>query len=160
MKTIIIGLILTIFLISCEIHHDIYRDFHYTQGMTNHKLLIMDYGTFNRINDISKRIKLIPYKAVDSIYLPEMTDILIADTIDCKGRAMMAITILFVEFGIKANIILVPIRTIVEGGRITHVAITYNNKIFDPVSLENEVDYKIGYIYYFDDVFSGGIIYK
>lgn len=153
-------LILLIFLIGCEIHSDIYRDFHYTEGMTNHKLLIMDYGFFNRINDISTRIKLIPYKAVDNHYLPEMIDILEANTTDCKGRAMMAITILFVEFGIKANIILVPTRTVVEGGRITHVAVTYNNKIFDPVSLENELDYKIGYIYDFDDVFSGGIIYK
>jgi hypothetical protein len=160
----IILIILIILFSSCNINiDDNRRDNIYTEYIEGHKLLIIDYGEYDRIYDISKRIKLISYKASNDNYFPEMTEILIADYIDCKGRAIMAMTILYVEFGIKTDLVLTDLynsRVIVEGGIVNHAVIKYNNQIFDPIHLGTSIDLAIQYIYYFNDVFSGGIIYK
>jgi hypothetical protein len=159
-----IFIILIILFSSCNINiDDNYRDNIYTKYIEGHKLLIIDYGEYTNFYGISKRIALIPYKASNNNYFPEMSEILIADSIDCKGRVIMAMIILYVEFGIKTNLVLTDLynsRVIIEGGKVNHAVIEYNGQLFDPMYLGMSIYVPIQYIYYFDDVFSGGIIYK
>lgn len=72
----------------------------------------------------------------------------------CADYAILFMNIAYYGMGIKMNYALVHTedRAIVEGGRLNHAIVTYQDIIIEP-QRGYRVDYAIKYIYTFDEVF-------
>ena len=73
----------------------------------------------------------------------------------CADCAILFMNIAYYGMGIEMNYACVHTsdRAIVEGGRVNHAIVTYQNDIIEPRGGYRE-DYAIKYIYTFDEVFS------
>lgn len=81
---------------------------------------------------------------------------------DCDDFAILVVNILYVRFGIKADLVLldsytneVKYKTIINGGVVNHAAVRYNGVVYDVYDLRRiYVNPIIGYLYPFEHVFT------
>lgn len=161
-------LILTVGLLvfSCDSAFDFYAS-----AVTMGKQLY--YGDFSEIETpedlwpwIQENIYYVSDRHIDEWVNPEVT--FNRGYGDCDDRAILACNILYVNFGIKADIIVVDRSVLYEddgiqlqilaGGLPKHVMIVYNGLVAEPAGLGvvgsfEDLKDSIGYIYYFEDIF-------
>jgi hypothetical protein len=74
---------------------------------------------------------------------------------DCEDMAILFVNIVYVKFGIKANIVAYDsTRTVVEGGSISHIIAEYDGVFYDPmINRVVNSGISVGYIYIFKELF-------
>jgi len=160
MKNILI-LICSLMILGCDISTDLV----YSIRANNHSLYYSDdFKWCKSSEDICMyfRDKKLVYKSdtIDNWKNPKQT---LADGGgDCEDFCILFLNILFVNTGIKGDIVLVnnleTNRNIVNGGNINHAVVIINSCIFDVVgersySKAESSNFNIGYIYIFNEIF-------
>lgn len=124
-----------------------------------HHLYYCDgFNSLNSYSDISNWIATnVTYKSESNDNWQEPKTTVQKGTGDCEDFAILYMNILYVRFGIKADLIILDhdnmTRTIMDGGKINHAIIYFAGKYIDP---QKGIEYrpsKIGYKYSFDEVF-------
>jgi hypothetical protein len=129
-------------------------DEYYLEEIQGLKLYDADYGDIQLPGSVSKwLIDNIEYEVARDWPQPE--DVYKNRKADCKGLAIMAMNIAYLELGIEYDLALVstPGKTIAGGDIPNHACLMLDGELKMPLSLDATPDYLIEYWYTFDQVF-------
>ena len=150
----IIVLVMLVVLSGCKLVRDNYFDYGYVQLYAEKELYYDDYSNIYDLNDIVYWIwDRIEYNSEDGSR--SLKEIVNSGWGDCDDIALLFMNIAYLRFDIKCDLVLVYNREVVDGGDINHAVVRLPDGMLLGVGSNAIVEYEsIGYIYYFDDIFS------